>query len=211
MRLITATLAATAAKYSLFFLVLAFTSLPAVAQDITIDPDRIRPEVEGILKAGGYEEGPGGARAADGASIDAILTALYESISGPAGQPRDWDRLRSLLIPGARLIPTGRRPDGPGTHAVWTVDEYIERNEALMVKIGFRETEIGRVTERFGNIAHAYSAYEAFEQDREEPLMRGINSIKLWNDGSRWWIVSLMWQQESPEHPIPERYLVSPA
>jgi len=37
--------------------------------------------------------------------------------------------------------------------------------------------------------------------------MRGINSIQLFYDGSRWWIVSIYWQQESPEYPIPEKYL----
>lgn len=149
--------------------------------------------------------------APDGAGIDAILGALYESISGPAGEARDWDRLRSLFIPGARMIPTGRRSDGTGTHAALTVEEYIESNGALLVEIGFRETEIGRILERFGNIAHAYSAYEAFRESEAKPLMRGVNSIQLWFDGSRWWIAGLMWQQESPEQPIPERFLVPPA
>jgi hypothetical protein len=138
-----------------------------------------------------------------------VIAALYEAISGPAGEPRDWDRLRSLLIPGARLIPTGRQPDGTGSHTVWTVEEYIERNSDLMVEIGFRESEIGRPTERFGAIAHAYSAYEAHRDGQADPMMRGINSVQLWNDGARWWIVSLMWQQESPDHPIPDRFLHS--
>src|SRR5688572_18845337 len=36
------------------------------------------------------------ANPADVASIDAIVAALYDVISGPAGKKRDWDRMRSL-------------------------------------------------------------------------------------------------------------------
>jgi hypothetical protein len=37
--------------------------------------------------------------------------------------------------------------------------------------------------------------------------MRGINSIQLFNDGSRWWILSIYWQHETPQHAIPQKYL----
>ena len=43
-------------------------------------------------------------------SIDSIIAATYDVISGPAGD-RDWDRFRSLLIPEARLIPVGAGSD----------------------------------------------------------------------------------------------------
>jgi hypothetical protein len=146
-------------------------------------------------------------RAADVASIDAIVDALYASISGPVGQARAFDRMRSLFVPDGRLIPTGQRPDGTGVHRVMTVEDYINGSGDALVEMGFREMEIARVTEQFGNIAHTFSSYEAYRGVETEPFMRGINSIQLWNDGSRWWIVSVFWQQESPEQPIPAKYL----
>jgi hypothetical protein len=146
-------------------------------------------------------------RAEDVGSIDAIVTALYASISGGVGEARDWDRMRSLFIPGARMIPTGRRPDGSGAHSVLTVEDYIRGSGDALVSMGFREMEIARVTEQFGGIAHTFSSYEAYRGAESTPFMRGINSIQLWNDSTRWWVVSIFWQQENEQQPIPEKYL----
>jgi hypothetical protein len=180
------------ARAAAFAMVLVFFALPhhAAAQ-----------------QPGASELAPPAARGADVASIDSIITALYASISGPVGQARDWDRMRSLFIPGGRLIPTGERPDGTGSHRVLTVEDYVAGSGTALTDMGFREVEIGRTTEQFGNIAHTFSAYESYRGTETEPFMRGINSIQLWHDGARWWIVTVYWQQESPRHPIPERYI----
>jgi len=149
------------------------------------------------------------ANPADVASIDAIITAAYDSISGPAGQKRDWARERSLFYPGARLIPTAK-PDESNNLApeMLDVDGFIARVEPYFAEHGFYEKEIARRTEQFGQIAHVWSTYESrHNSDDPKPFMRGINSIQLFYDGGRWWIVTIYWQQESPEHPIPERYL----
>jgi hypothetical protein len=147
----------------------------------------------------------------DVASIDAIIAAAYEAISGPAGQKRDWERERSLFIPGARLIPTATVPgknDVDLAPLVLDVDGYIGRVEPLFAKSGFYEKEIARRTEHFGRIAHVWSTYESRHDPADpEPFMRGINSIQLFNDGARWWIVSVYWQHESVEQPIPPKYL----
>ena len=145
----------------------------------------------------------------DVASIDAIITATYDSISGPAGQKRDWARERSLFYPGARLIPTAN-PGGSNDLAPETldVDGFIARVEPYFAEHGFYEKEIARRTEQFVQIAHVWSTYESrHKNDDPKPFMRGINSIQLFYDGSRWWIVTIYWQHESPEHPIPEIYL----
>lgn len=150
------------------------------------------------------------ANPADVASIDAIITAAYEAISGPAGQKRDWDRDRSLFIPGARLIPTAAEPGGDGKIApqILDVDGFIARVEPYFEKNGFFEKEIARRTEQFGHIAHVWSTYESrHKEDDPKPFMRGINSIQLFYDNERWWIVGIYWQQESDEDPIPEQYL----
>jgi hypothetical protein len=150
------------------------------------------------------------ANPADVASIDAILAALYDVISGPAGQKRNWDRMRSLFVPGAHLIPTGRRPDGGRSIQVWTVDQYIERVGPQLEKGGFFERELARRTERYGNIVHAFSTYDSKRLASDaQPFARGINSIQLWNDGQRWWVVTIFWEGERPDNPIPARYMQS--
>lgn len=147
------------------------------------------------------------ARAADVVSVDAILGALYDVISGPAG-PRDWPRFRSLFADGARLIPTGRRPDGSRVMRVQTPEDYIRTSGKYLEENGFFEREIGRETDTFGNVTQVFSAYESrHTADDPEPFTRGINSIQLFHDGTRWWVVSVMWDSEREGQPIPEEYL----
>jgi len=151
------------------------------------------------------------ARPADVGSLDGILAALYDVISGPAGQARDWDRFRSLFAPGARLIPTGGPAGQPAQAIVWTPDEYVQRAGANLEANGFFEREIGRVTETFGRITHVFSAYDSRRTATDAtPFARGINSIQLLDDGTRWWVVSIFWDSERPGNPIPERYLRRP-
>ena len=144
----------------------------------------------------------------DVATMDAIVAALYDVISGPAGQKRNWDRFRSLFVPGARLIPTGRRPTGEVLSRVRTPEEYITGSSTLLEQNGFFEKEVSRRVEIFGNIAHIFSTYEArHKAEEEKPFMRGINSIQLMNDGKRWWIVTVFWQAEDEKSPLPAEYL----
>lgn len=140
--------------------------------------------------------------------MDAIVAALYDVISGPAGQKRNWDRFRSLFVPGARLIPTGRRPSGEVVSRVRTPEEYIQGSQTLLEQNGFFEREVSRRVEKFGNIAHIFSTYEArHKAEEEKPFMRGINSIQLMNDGKRWWIVTVFWQAEDATNLLPAEYL----
>jgi hypothetical protein len=148
---------------------------------------------------------------ADVASIDAIITAAYDSISRPPGK-RDWNRTRSLFIPGARLIPTAEKAGeanlgGKIAPQTLDVEAFIARSAPYLEKDGFFEREIARRTEQFGHIAHVWSTYESrHDANDPKPFMRGINSIQLFYDGTRWWIVTIYWQHESTEHPIPEKY-----
>ena len=154
---------------------------------------------------------PPEANPADVASVDSIIKAVYDVISGEAGQKRDWNRFRSLFHPSARMIPTGKNPNTGVTGArAFTAEQYIERSEPFMMKEGFFEREVARRTELYGNIAHVFSTYESFhKQGEEKPFMRGINSIQLLNDGKRWWVLTIMWQAETPDAPLPEKYLKS--
>jgi hypothetical protein len=148
-----------------------------------------------------------GARPADVATPDAIIAAVYASISGPAGQPRDWARFRSLLIPGARLVPSTRRTQGATTPVVWSADEYIAAAGAGLERQGFFEREIHRTTEAFGAVLHAFSSYDSKRTPDAQPFARGINSMQLYNDGTRWWIVTIFWDAETADKPIPAKYL----
>lgn len=148
----------------------------------------------------------------DVASENAIIATLYDVISGPACQRRDWNRFRSLFAPGARLIPTVRSPNGPITVRVQTPDEYATNAQRTLEENGFFEQEISRTGEMFGSITHAFSTYESRRKANDEkPFQRGINSIQLLNDGTRWWIVTVYWQGERPDSPIPEQFLKKPA
>lgn len=142
----------------------------------------------------------------DVASLDAIVAALYEVISGPAGQARDWNRLRSLFVPTGRMTPVGVRPDDSAGMRLLQVNDYIASSGPLLVEKGFHERELARRTERFGHIAHVFSTYEG-KLDADGHVMRGINSIQLMHDGKRWWVVSLMWEAENPKLALPAEYL----
>ena len=148
-----------------------------------------------------------GPRAADAVSPEAIVAALYEVISGPAGQPRDWDRFRGLFAAGARLVPAAPRRDGSAPVAL-SPDDYVTRTSDTFSKSGFFEREVSRTADGFGTIRHVLSTYESRRAAADEkPFARGINSIQLMQHGGRWWIVTVMWDQERPDSPIPAKYL----
>jgi hypothetical protein len=148
------------------------------------------------------------ARAADVASPEAILAATYDVISGPKGKARDWDRFRSLFLPGARLIPTSRNEAGGGFSAhPYTPEEYVARATPFFEKEGFFEKEAARRMERYGNIVQAFSTYESRHDAAGEPFARGINSFQLFFDGTRWWVVTIFWQAETADTPIPKEFL----
>jgi hypothetical protein len=138
-------------------------------------------------------------RPADTASPAAIVNALYECISGEAGQERQWTREAGLLHPDARLMRTGIDDDGTSFIKVLNADEYRSNTEPFFAKNAFWEVEIDRREWRFGNIAHVLSLYEA-RTDPQDPVpeRRGINSIQLYHDGDRWWVLSVLWDNERP-------------
>ena len=156
--------------------------------------------------AAGQSETPS-ARPADVASMDAIIKAVYDVISGPKGQKRDWNRMRSLFVPGARLIPARTDKDGVTMTAMLSVDDYIRLSSPHLEGAGFFERETRRTVESFGAIAQVFSTYESrHDAGDAKPFQRGINSFQLLNDGHRWWVVNIYWQAARPDLPIPQQY-----
>jgi hypothetical protein len=166
-----------------------------------------------ILPVSAQNAGPGHvavpvveALPADVQTIDGIVAAFYEVISGPTGEPRDWGRDATLYLEPvsftiARLDPETGKPEA----RTITKQEYVDQSDAWLVEHGFTEREIHRETRRFGNIAHVWSTYEWISGDGETG--RGINGIDLFHDGTRWWITHATWDSERESNPIPAEYL----
>jgi len=145
----------------------------------------------------------------DLSTVDGILSALYDSISGPAELQRDLARFRSLFAEGARLIPVRPAEDGSGATAqVLDVDEFFRIASENFKVAGFFEREIARRTETFGCVTHLFSTYESRRSEQDaEPFARGVNSIQLLRDGARYRVVTIFWDFERPDNPIPPEYL----
>lgn len=140
-------------------------------------------------------------------SPEATVTAIFEAFSAPGDEHPNWDRFRSLFLPEARLIYADHPAEGTSHYETGTVDEYIETSGRFWEGQDYREEVVQTRTERYANIAHVFFTYEGREPaDAAEPTFRGVESAQLWHDGSRWWVVSLMWQSEREVVPIPDRY-----
>lgn len=141
---------------------------------------------------------------ADVQTIDGIIKAYYDVISGQAGQPRDWERDMSLHHPDALITITGKDKNNNSYINTQTLSEY--HKSFGVPKSGFWEYEISREIQTFGNITHIWSTYETKEEKNGPVTQRGINSIQLYYDGSRWWILSWMYDNERTDNPIPKEY-----
>jgi hypothetical protein len=146
-------------------------------------------------------------RSEDVGSIDGIVKAYYSVITGPPGRAREWDRDRTLYIPDLRFVAVGVDKAGKPNARIMSHQQFVDAENAQMVKEGFDEREIHRVTQPFGNIAHVFSTYETRNTPGGPLIGRGINSIELFWDGKRWWIASAIWDEERPDNPIPKDYL----
>lgn len=149
---------------------------------------------------------PAAPRAADVGSVDSVVQAYYDVITGPAGQPRQWSRDRSLYIPDLRFVATGFAQGRPYAR-VMTHQDFVDASDSAMVHDGFFEREIHRVTRRYGNIAQVFSTYEEHRTADGPVEGRGINALQLYWDGTRWWVASAIWFEEDPTHPIPKEFL----
>ena len=138
-------------------------------------------------------------------SVDAIIKAAYESISGPAGA-RDWKRFRSIFLPQARFTEVGEGEDGGTIIISWGVEDFIRDAGAIFAKEAFYENGMVNEAAGYGNMRQVLSSYESRHAVGEKPFSRGINSFQALNDGKRWWIVSIFWDSERPDNPLPEKF-----
>lgn len=146
-------------------------------------------------------------RPQDVATMDGIIKAFYDVVSGPVGQPRQWSRDSTLYVPGVLFISTDVGRDGKPYHDIMSHQQFVDKYNASVVAQGFYEQEIHRVTTRYGTIAHVMSTY-VMRRTLNGPLIgRGVNSLELFYDGKRWWIVCDLWDEERPGNPLPKELL----
>ena len=165
-----------------------------------------------------HPDWPAAKNPADVDTIDHLMASLYDVISGPAGQPRDWDRFRSLFLPDGRMGVI--RPDTPaadgkparkGDAVLFTPDSYVERDDPYFKANGFFERGIANRVETFGNLTSVWSTYESRKALSDaQPFARGINTLQIIHAQGRYWIASIMWDDERPGLTLPDKYLKQP-
>jgi hypothetical protein len=147
-------------------------------------------------------------RPEDVSTIDGMIKAYYEVVSGPSGQPRRWDRDATLYIPNVRFVIISEDATGKTTAQSMTHQEFVDMSEASMAGKGFYEHEVHRITQRAGNIAHVFSTAERSSSPDGKVEGRSIDSIELFWDGKRWWITGAnLWDINTTKHPLPEEFL----
>lgn len=177
----------------------AAPALPPLVGTLAAHPDRVAAK----------------SRPSDVDTVDHLVTSLYEVISGAAGKPRDWDRFRSLFLPDGRLGVV--RPQTPATNdaaprkgdvVFLTPEMYVRRDDPYFKTHGFFERSIANRVEVFGNLVHVWSTYESRHAERDsQPFARGINSIQIVYAQGRFWVASILWDEERPGLALPEKYL----
>lgn len=191
---------------------LAGLMLNAYAQQSAPSAAPAPPPLVGTLAA--HPDWPAAKNPSDVDTVDHLVASLYDVISGPAG-PRDWNRFRSLFLPDGRLGVI--RPESSATKdtaarkgdAIFlTPDMYAQRDDPYFKAHGFFERSIANRVEEFGNLIHVWSTYESRNaKEDSKPFARGINSIQIVHAQGRYWVASILWDEERPGSTLPEKYL----
>ena len=162
----------------------------------------------------GHPSWPAAKKASDVDTVDHLLASLYDVISGPAGKARDWDRFRSLFLPDGRLAvirpdvaATRADPEHKGDAVFLSPDMYVERDDPYFKTHGFFERSIANRVEEFGNLVHVWSTYESRRAEHDQPFARGVNSIQIVHAQGRFWLASVLWDEERSGLTLPEKYL----
>lgn len=147
------------------------------------------------------------ARPDDVTTIEGIVKASYEVISGGVGVPRDWGRDRTLFDPNSHSVGIEVDPrTGAVTAKPVTEQEYADEADAGMVKNGFTERELAHVIHQYGNVATVLSSYET-RTATSPTVAHGVNIFQLYFDGKRWWILSMVWDEQRPGNPQPPKLM----
>ena len=197
---------------ALSMLLISFPLQATSQQSSTVPKPAPSPLVGSLASHPGW---PSAKNTNDVDTVEHLVAALYDVISGPAGKPRDWERFRSLFLPDGRLgviradaSATVNQPARKSDAFFLTPDMYVERDDPYFKSQGFFERSIANRIEEFGNLVHVWSTYESrHAADDPNPFTRGINSIQIIHAQGRYWVASIMWDDERPGLTLPEKYL----
>lgn len=141
-------------------------------------------------------------------SIDSIVTSIYEVVSGKKGEERDWGLHRKIFHPEAKIITNYVNDQGRYQIHFNGVEEYVDTYREYFKNNNLHEVDVNRKVEIFGNMAHVLSTFESYNTpDESTPYKQGIASIQLYNDGERWWVLSMYYKNENEKDKIPTKYL----
>lgn len=142
-------------------------------------------------------------------TVNGIIHTLYDVISGPVGETRNWNLFRSLFVENARMYIAVPDKDSSAVLKSITPEEYAERNKTRLADIGFNEDELYRITNTYGAGTQIFSTYESHftNKDGAQEITKGVNNIQLYFDGDRYYIVSIFWDANAKNIEVPDRYL----
>jgi hypothetical protein len=130
------------------------------------------------------------------------LESLYDVISGPVGEERDWDRFRGLFVEGARMTIVVPQDDGTNRIVTLSPEDYIERAGPNLVANGFTEVELDRRTYNYGDMATVLSTYEGIYQSTGEVMAVGLNTLVIVREGEEWKVASIAWRAADEDWPL---------
>lgn len=139
----------------------------------------------------------------DTKTIDGLMKASYEVVSGEKGAKRQWERDNHLHHPKAVYSYFDRKKQ---KQATMTLQEFHKETDEMVFNTAFYENEINREVRVFGNIAHVWSTYETRLEKGGKVERRGINSIQLIFENNRWYIISWTFSGETDKDIIPKTF-----
>lgn len=142
-------------------------------------------------------------------TLDGIIKAYYDVVTVKKGEKISYQRDSCLHVPNALVGSAQKGRGGKVSLKLITLKQFHQASDAFLEKDGFWEKEISRRVENFGAIYHVWSTYETKNVEDGPVIERGINSIQLYFDGTRFWILSWIFDNESKEQPIPKKYLTN--
>lgn len=138
----------------------------------------------------------------DVSTINGLMKAFYEVVSGEAGEKRQWERDLSIHNPKA-VYSYMSNVNGELQQVTLSLEEFHKETDNMVLETAFYETEINREVKIYGNIANVWSTYETRLEKNGIVARRGINSVQLFYSKNKWEIISLIFDRETANNRIP--------
>jgi hypothetical protein len=110
-----------------------------------------------------------------------------------------------VVVPESAATKDARASKGDAVFL--TPDMYAQRDDPYFKTHGFFERSIANRVEEFGDLVEVWSMYESRNaKDDAQPFSRGINSIQIVHAHERFWIASLLFDDERLGLTLPAKY-----